>query len=141
MRRVPGRPRGLSARKWCTRCDCPDPAGRTLYMIRYLARPATAEPVEHAEGPMWDARTNQLVFVDQYDGGVHVADYDAPAGSLTTDRVYDLGAAVGAVVPVREPGAGWLVAWAQGFGHLAADGTLTVLDQPEPRSNRMNDGK
>lgn len=110
-------------------------------MQRYTTTPATPEPVEHAEGPTWDARTGQLVFVDQYAGGVLVADYDATTRLLTTRRAYDLGAAVGAVVPLREPGAGWLVAWAQGFGHLAPDGTVTALEQPEPRSNRMNDGK
>jgi sugar lactone lactonase YvrE len=110
-------------------------------MRRYTATPATAEPLGHAEGPMWDARTDRFVFVDQYAGEVHVADYDASTASLTTERSYDLGAAVGAVVPLREPGAGWLVAWAQGFGHVSQDGTVTAFDQPEPRSNRMNDGK
>ena len=72
---------------------------------------------------------------------MHVADYDDAAGSLAIARSYDLGAAVGAVVPLRAPARGWLVAWAQGFGHLAPDGAVTALDQPEPRTNRMNDGK
>ena len=110
-------------------------------MQRYTAVPALPEPVEHAEGPIWDARTGQLVFVDQYAGRVLVADYDPAATALVTRRAYDLGAAIGAVVPLREPGAGWLVAWSQGFGHLTTDGDVTALQQPEPTSNRMNDGK
>ena len=112
-------------------------------MRRYTAVPVT-DRHEHAEGPCWDARTGQLLWVDQYAGRVHVGDYDATATRLVTVRTYELGSPVGAVVPSRAFGGGWLTAVAHGFAHLAVDGTVTMLGQPEdgaPQRMRMNDGK
>lgn len=109
-------------------------------MRTYTSTPATTERCDHAEGPSWDARTGRLIWVDQYAGLVHVADYHPGTATLDTKRTYNLGHAVGAVVPMREP-RGWMVASAQGFAHLAQDGTLTLHDQPAPPNVRMNDGK
>jgi sugar lactone lactonase YvrE len=106
---------------------------------RYVSTPATTERAEHAEGPSWDARTGQLVYVDQFDGLVHIADYDATTAQLTTTRTYELGSAVGAVVPTI--GSGWLVACGQGFARLETDGEITKLAQPGSPDIRMNDGK
>ncbi len=109
-------------------------------MRRYRASVAVAMPFEHAEGPGWDARTGQLLWVDQYAGRVHVGDHDPADDSVTVVRTYDVGAAVGAVVPSAGDD-GWLVAYAAGFGRLARDGTVTPLAQPAPPHVRMNDGK
>lgn len=106
---------------------------------RYRATPATARS-EHAEGPSWDARTAQLLWVDQYAGLVHVGDHHPAEDTVTTARTYDVGAAVGAVVPAAGDD-GWLIAYAAGFGHLARDGAVTPLAQPAPPHVRMNDGK
>jgi sugar lactone lactonase YvrE len=111
---------------------------------RYTSRPVTAEPNEHAEGPCWDARTGRLLWIDQYAGLVTVGDFDPAAPLVTPTRTYRLGSPVGAVVPSRAFGGGWLTASAQGFAHLAEDGTVTLLAQPEadtPAQTRMNDGK
>lgn len=108
-------------------------------MRRYQCTPATPVRCEHAEGPSWDSRTDQLVFVDQFDGLVHVADYDPAHAQLSTTRTYELGSPVGSVVPTRR--SGWLAACAQGFARLDADGEITLLAQPESVDNRMNDGK
>jgi sugar lactone lactonase YvrE len=111
---------------------------------RYRSRPVTAEPNEHAEGPCWDARTGRLLWIDQYAGLVTVGDFDPTAGQVKPARTYRLGSPVGAVVPSRGLGGGWLTASAQGFAHLAEDGAVTLLAQPEadtPARTRMNDGK
>ena len=110
----------------------------------YRATPATELRNEHAEGPCWDGRTGQLLWIDQYDGLVIVADYDVEQRRLEPVRNYSLGAPVGAVVPTRAPGGGWMTAVRHGFAHLALDGTVTLLGQPEdgaPHRMRMNDGK
>jgi sugar lactone lactonase YvrE len=111
---------------------------------RYASTPVTSEPNEHAEGPAWDERTGQLLWIDQYAGLVTLGDFDAAIPRVTPVRTYQLGSAVGAAVPSRALGGGWLTAAAQGFAHLAEDGTVTMLAQPEeqtPVRTRMNDGK
>lgn len=113
-------------------------------MRRYAAGPATSARNDHGEGPCWDSRTGQLVWVDQYEGLVIVGDVDEATASVTPVRTYNLGSPVGAVVPTRSSDGGWMTACAQGFAHLAADGTVTMLAQPEaevPVRTRMNDGK
>lgn len=112
---------------------------------RYRSVPVTAERDDHGEGPCWDARTGQLLRVDQYVGAVVLADWDASAKQLTTARRFDVGSPIGAVVPTTgAEGDGWMIAAAHGFARLASDGTVTLLDQPEssaPVRMRMNDGK
>jgi sugar lactone lactonase YvrE len=49
-----------------------------------------------AEGPLWDARTSELLWVDIMAGLVHR--FDLAAG---TDVALDVGQTVGAVVPAR----------------------------------------
>lgn len=108
---------------------------------RYATRPITAARGEHTEGPCWDARTARLLWIDQYDGLVHAGHYDGER--LHVEVTHNVGSAVGAVVP-RAADAGWMVACAQGFARLDADGALTLLAQPEaevPVETRMNDGK
>lgn len=106
--------------------------------------PATALRSYHAEGPAWDRRTDQLIWIDQYAGLVHLGRYLAATSTLELERTYELGAAVGAVVPASAPDGGWMAACAAGFAHLAVDGTVTLLEQPEAGAEgttRMNDGK
>jgi sugar lactone lactonase YvrE len=113
-------------------------------MRRYASQPVTAERNQHAEGPCWDPRTGRLVWIDQYAGLVTVGDFDPAEQRVAPARTYELGSPVGAVVPSRAFGGGWLTASAQGFAHLAEDGTVTLLAQPEadtPARTRMNDGK
>jgi sugar lactone lactonase YvrE len=111
---------------------------------RYSSTPVTSEANEHAEGPCWDARTDRLLWIDQYAGLVIAGEFDPAGPSLTPVHTYRLGHPVGAVVPSLAFGGGWLTASAAGFAHLAEDGGLTLLAQPERDSAirmRMNDGK
>ena len=87
------------------------------------------------EGPVFDPRTDRLVWVDIYGCKVYEDD-------LITGRhvVREVGMMIGAVVP-RAAEDGFAVAVADGFGFLTDDG-LRVVDPvlPEPFL-RMNDGK
>lgn len=107
-------------------------------MKRYVAEPALETRAEHAEGPAWDARRDELLWVDQFAGFVHRGRW---TGTLEVVYTYRLGMPVGAVVPTADPDGGWLVAAGPGFARLDLDGTVTVLAELEPDSNRMNDGK
>jgi len=112
-------------------------------MKTFQATVVTDDRIHHAEGPTWDARTDRLLWIDQYAGHVHTGAWDAPAGRLRVDHTYDLGRPVGAVVPDRD-GDGWTAAAGLGFVRLGADGRVVPLAQPEqgrPRRMRMNDGK
>jgi sugar lactone lactonase YvrE len=90
-----------------------------------------------AEGPVWDERTNTLVWVDIMDNSVHV--FDPSSGR---DRKVDVGQPVGAAA-LRERG-GLVLALRDGFAVLDADlGNLqwvARVEQDVP-TNRMNDGK
>jgi sugar lactone lactonase YvrE len=113
--------------------------------MRLFSSDAVTEArAEHAEGPCWDPRAGQLLWVDQFAGLIHLADYEPGPGRLRLVRTYQAGAAVGAVVPVSEPGGGWMVACEAGFAHLAESGELRMLARPEAAASgrvRMNDGK
>lgn len=86
------------------------------------------------EGPLWDARTGELLWVDIMAGVVHRL--DAASG---VDRAFDVGQPVGAVVP-RASG-GYAFALRDGFAVGDAD-TTTVMEPiaPERTDVRMNDG-
>jgi sugar lactone lactonase YvrE len=89
------------------------------------------------EGPVWDERTNTLIWVDIMGNAVHV--YDPASGA---DRAIDVGQPVGAAA-LRERG-GLILALRDGFATL--DATFEQLDwvarvEDDIPTNRMNDGK
>jgi sugar lactone lactonase YvrE len=86
------------------------------------------------EGPLWDARTQELLWVDILAGVVHRFDPDTGA-----DRVFDAGGYVGAVV-ARASG-GYALATAEGFALATEDGRVTPLAAVgHDEAIRMNDG-
>ena len=91
---------------------------------------------EVGEGPIWDAGTETLVWVDITGSAVHR--FDPSTGH---DLCMDVGIDVGAVA-VRASG-GLVLAATDGFRALAADGSQTLLVEVEADdpSMRMNDGK
>ncbi len=103
-------------------------------MIRQLE----AELVDDAgavlgEGPAWDDRTGELVWVDILSGIVHV--YDDQGRPRTA---YDVGVHVGSALPAAD--GGWLLFTADGFALLDRDGSVrrlldVVADRPELRGN------
>ncbi len=89
---------------------------------------------ELAEGPRWDPRTRQVLWVDIPAGRVATLD---PVTGATTGR--DLGRSVGAVAP--RAGGGLVAAVAEGFALLDPDGTETVVPVGHDTAvMRMNDG-
>jgi sugar lactone lactonase YvrE len=87
------------------------------------------------EGPVWDARTSELLWVDITRGLVHR--FDPASGA---DRAFDAGGFVGAVVP-RSAG-GYVLAVQDGFAVADEDGTMRLLAEVEAGrpETRMNDG-
>jgi sugar lactone lactonase YvrE len=86
------------------------------------------------EGPIWDARTNELLWVDILPGIVHRYE---PA--TAADRAFEVGTYVGAVVP-RASG-GYALAVADGFAAASDDGAVTPLAAVgHDETVRMNDG-
>ena len=86
------------------------------------------------EGPLWDPRTKELLWVDILAGVVHR--YDPRTGA---DRPFDAGSYVGAVVP-RAAG-GYALALADGFALASPDGEVTPLVAVgHDEAVRMNDG-
>jgi sugar lactone lactonase YvrE len=88
---------------------------------------------ETGEGPVWDARTGELVWVDIPAGLLHRSDVSSGADTATP-----VGMKLGAVA-VAAAG-GWAAAAEDGFGLINADGHLDLQDRalPEP-GTRMND--
>ncbi len=98
---------------------------------------------EHAEGPLWDAYDDTLIWVDQYRGIVRRA-RSSSGGVLVEQEPFRLGMPVGAIVPAGSGDDGWLVAAGRGFHHLDRDGILTPIVDVLPDDGvrrRMNDGK
>ena len=87
------------------------------------------------EGPRWDAAAGTLLWVDIEAGALHV--FDPVSG---VDRAIQLGARVGAAVPVL--GGGVLVALADRLAILGLeDGTMrTLVEVPHGEGLRLNDG-
>jgi sugar lactone lactonase YvrE len=110
-------------------------------MTTDTATAVTTDRAEHAEGPAWDERRDELLWVDQFAGLVHRS--RRAGGVLEPVRTYRIGVAVGAVVPIAGAD-GWLLAAGAGFLRLSGDGRTEVLAEPEAAvraTNRMNDGK
>jgi sugar lactone lactonase YvrE len=87
------------------------------------------------EGPVWDARTGRLAWVDILAGRLHLTARDG------TTRTIQLPSAVGCLAP-RASG-GWVAALADGFWAVADDGsTVRLVDVQSDRPDlRFNDGK
>lgn len=113
-------------------------------MQRLSAAPAAPDPVDHAEGPVWDAARGELLWVDIPNGSVLRAEV-SPEGVLTQVGSAHGGDTVGFVVPAAA--GGWVLGAGGGITHLATDGTARVLvdlagegGTPDDGGTRMNDG-
>src|SRR5580765_6995828 len=86
------------------------------------------------EGPLWDARSGELLWVDVMVGHVHR--FDPESG---TDRAFDVKQPVSAIVP--RAGGGHVLAVRDGFAFWDGETTTLVAPvEPQRREIRMNDG-
>jgi sugar lactone lactonase YvrE len=102
----------------------------------------TAWPLEPGllcEGPRWHEERQELLWVDILGRRFHRATVTAD-GRPDEVRAIALDRHVGAVAPAA--GGGYVVAAGQGFLHVAEDGAVSELAQPEAGHDdvRMNDG-
>ena len=89
------------------------------------------------EGPIWDERARVFYWIDIFGNCVH-----ALAADRGGYRCYDVGQAIGTVVPRRR--GGLMLALHHGFAAFDLDsGDVTPVADPEHDlpSNRFNDGK
>lgn len=108
-------------------------------MKHYVAQRATTTTYQLAEGPVWDAANDRLLWVDITAGDVH-------EGRLRSDavepvNVHHVDTTVGAVALAE--GRSLLVAGHHVVYLLADDGTLTTVARlvGEGEQRRLNDGK
>jgi sugar lactone lactonase YvrE len=104
-------------------------------MERWSAELVLDAHADLGEGPLWDARTGELLWVDIMAGLVHRFD---PASG--TNRTFDAGQPVSAVVP-RTIG-GYALAVRDGFAVTSDRGgvILVAAVEADRRETRMNDG-
>jgi sugar lactone lactonase YvrE len=110
-------------------------------MERYVAAPCSDERVELGEGVRWDGVGRRLLWVDVPTGRLFCAEFRD--GRLVTTATYQVPGYLTAIAPLDAPAGGWVIAAHEGFAHLAVDGALTVLAEPEAGKHgriRMNDG-
>ncbi|MGN9788277.1 SMP-30/gluconolactonase/LRE family protein [Nonomuraea sp. ZG12] len=107
--------------------------------MRSRADAVSACAYEQGEAPRLDPRTGEVLWVDIKAGTVHRARLES--GFLRVVADYQVGARVGALAPLREPGAGWVLAVQDGFAHLAQDGRVTpIASGLVAGGHQMNDG-
>ena len=92
--------------------------------------------LELGEGPLWDDRTQRLLFVDIMRGHIH--EFDPASGR---DRIVNVGRPVGCIA-LTEKG-DWIAAANDGFYRVdpRSGGVVRMVAiEAELRDNRMNDG-
>jgi sugar lactone lactonase YvrE len=108
---------------------------------RFVAAPCSRERMNLGESCRWDAVHNRLLWVDVFTGRLFCG--RTTATGLDPTDVYRVHGHLTAVASLAHPGDGWIAAANQGFYHLAEDGTVTLLAEPEAGKDgrvRMNDG-
>ncbi|KAK6622932.1 hypothetical protein RUM43_008784 [Polyplax serrata] len=105
---------------------------------------SVTEPVEHGEGPFWDAEKKVLYFVDLLKGGINK--YDPNTGDL---QRLDLDGPVTLIVPAKGETEQFVIGHGRDIVALKWNGTsdkpsslsvLASVDKNKPE-NRFNDGK
>ena len=108
---------------------------------RWVAERCAGLNLELGEGPRWDARTGTLLWVDILAGDLYVGELSGAA--VVTRKKLNVGRPLGAVAPCENVNGGWIAAAGAGFAHIAPDGAVRELPQPEAVGEgrtRMNDG-
>lgn len=104
------------------------------------AIPATPEPYDLAEGPVWDPVRQRLLWVDIRRGLVLSGDLDAD-GTVSAIASFEFDGTVSAIAIT--PDGDWIVAGASALLTCTKDGHQTPAQQviPGGAGRRLNDGK
>jgi len=107
-------------------------------MTVFRATPATARSFGLAEGPVWDARRERVIWVDINAGAVHFG--RLRGDTVSTDGQITLDGTVGAAVVSRR--GELLLAGTRHLHTVALDGTVTRGTEliPAGKASRLNDG-
>ncbi len=98
----------------------------------------TTDQTVLGEGPRWDARRDELLWVDILAGRVYRHRIGNNGDLVPVDR-YQVSGTVGAIAPI-EGDEGWLLAAERRFLHLSPDGNVRSLtDDVAAVGTRMND--
>lgn len=88
-----------------------------------------AEPISdqfgQAESPRIDPRSGELIWIDMISGCFHTGRF--LDGALITTRSVRVGHHIGAAAPLREFGAGWVVAAGRDLVHVTEEGSVSSL--------------
>ena len=105
----------------------------------WTVTPCSAEPGLLSEGPRWDARWEELLWVDVLAGRLHRARLDAD-GQLQVRQTFQVHCHLGAAAPAA--GGGYVLAAGPGFLYVNDAGAVRELAQPAAGRTdvRMNDG-
>jgi len=108
--------------------------------LQLVPRVATVEAFDLAEGPIWDAAGDRLLWVD-INAGLVLAGTLTAAGMIEVRERVELGETVGAVAP--GPDGSWLVAGAERLHVRSREGHVTPGPRvlPPDSGRRLNDGK
>lgn len=102
-------------------------------LATWRAEPLSTRRYAHGEGARWDARRQELLWVDIEAGRF----LRAPLDRVDDPVEHDAGRPVGAVTP--RAGGGWVLAAGQGLLALSEDGTQSEIALLEAEDVRMND--
>lgn len=112
-------------------------------MITLRARPCAPPPGQLCESPVWDSRTDELLWVDIRGGQIHRAALDSATPELVHRSAISLQPPVSAVVPCASGGV--LATVGDTFFRIDNDGTVTRLAAialpDDGIRRRMNDAK
>src|SRR5882672_8168743 len=102
-------------------------------MERWTAELVLDARADLGEGPLWDPRSGELLWVDIMAGLFHR--FDPPTGN---DVALDVGQPVGCVV--RRARGGWMLGLTDGFATLNGELELVARLEHGRPDVRMNDG-
>jgi sugar lactone lactonase YvrE len=106
---------------------------------RWTVMACTAEPGLLSEGPRWDGRREELLWVDVLAGRLYRGGLDAD-GQLRIVQMIQVDGHLGVAAPAAS--GGYVLAAGPGFLHVDEQGAVHELAQPEAGRTdvRMNDG-
>ena len=97
-----------------------------------------------AESPRWDGRTNELVWVDVFEGSLCRSTFADETQTWTAAQRWSVGVPATSVSPLHDPRLGWALATGRHLARVSRQGVATAVcelvasaDYPALRTNDM----